>query len=88
MQLADDGALVLSATDLNNYLACGHLTSLELGVLRGGLARPERRSAQASLLAELGEEHERAYLERLRAERDPRTIVTIDRMNHRISLPV
>ena len=76
MQLVD-GAMVLSATDLNNYLACEHLTTLDLSVLRKEIARPEKRPGQASLLAELGEQHEQAYLAKLRA--DGHTVVTIER---------
>ncbi len=72
-----DGAFVFSATDLNNYLACEHLTALDRAVLRDELTRPAKRPSQAGLLAELGEQHERAYLERLRAE--GRTVVTIER---------
>ncbi len=41
MQLLDD-ALVLSATDLNNFLACEHLTALDLAALRGERGRPPR----------------------------------------------
>jgi uncharacterized protein len=63
-----DGHLVFSATDLNNFLACEHLGALDLQVLEGELARPDGRPEQAELLARLGEEHERAYLQRLSAE--------------------
>lgn len=76
MQLVD-GAMVLSATDLNNYLACRHLTTLDLSVLRKESMRPERRPGQASLLAELGEQHEQTYLAKLRA--DGLAVVTIER---------
>jgi len=41
-----DGAIVLSATDLNNYLACGHLTALDLSVLRQGLRALSRQSGR------------------------------------------
>jgi uncharacterized protein len=63
-----DGRFVYSATDLNNELACAHLTTLETAVARGDLARPEVESGQRDLLARLGEEHEARYLERLRAD--------------------
>jgi uncharacterized protein len=76
LQLLDD-AIVLSATDLNNFLACEHLTALDLQALRGHVARPVGRPAQAALLAKLGEEHEQAYLERLRA--DGHDVVKIER---------
>jgi len=74
-----DGAIVLSATDLNDYLACGHLTSLDLSALRAGLTRPQTLSKQGDLLAELGEAHEHSYLELLRDQNTRRTIVSIDR---------
>lgn len=37
MQILDD-QLILSASDLNNYLACAHLTTLDLARARGELA--------------------------------------------------
>ncbi len=76
MQLLED-ATVLSATDLNNFLACEHLTALDLAVLHDGLTRPQARPGQATLLAELGEAHERTYLEKLQA--DGYDVVTIER---------
>ena len=62
-----ESALLLSPTDLTHYLACPHLTTLELRAARGELERPER-SEDADLLAKKGEAHEAAYLERLRSE--------------------
>jgi predicted RecB family nuclease len=62
-----DGALLFSPTDLNAFLACEHLTTLEVAVARGELERPFRRNPHAELIRRKGEEHERAYLERLRA---------------------
>ena len=59
--------LLLSPTDLTHYLACSHLTTLELQHARGELERPER-SEDADLLAKKGETHEEAYLKRLRSE--------------------
>lgn len=75
MQIVD-GRSVYSATDLNNFLACEHLTTLELGVLHGELMRPAR-SAQSELLAQLGEEHEQNYLQRLAKDGD--AVTTIER---------
>jgi len=63
-----DGTPVYSASDLNDFLACEYLTGLETGVMRGELVRPDERSDQARRLAELGDEHERRYLDRLQAE--------------------
>ena len=61
-----DGRIVLSASDLNDFLACEYLTGLEFDVLEGRLERPSGKSGQAELLARLGDEHERRYLEGLR----------------------
>ncbi|MFN2459493.1 MAG: TM0106 family RecB-like putative nuclease [Candidatus Velthaea sp.] len=76
MQLLNERP-TFSATDLNNFLACEHLTTLDLDVLREGLERPTQRSGQAELLSKLGEQHEAVYLEKLRAE--GRGVVTIAR---------
>jgi predicted RecB family nuclease len=56
----------LSATDLSNHLACGHLTSLDLDVARGQRKAPEWRSPDLRVIQELGLRHETAYLESLR----------------------
>jgi len=76
MQIVD-GRPIYSATDLNNFLACEHLTTLELDVLRGVRQRPER-SPQANLLSELGEEHERNYLQRLQGSGTAVTVIERD----------
>jgi uncharacterized protein len=65
MQLLDD-KLTLSASDLNNYLACPHLTTLDLARARGELDAEPERGADAELLATKGDEHEAAYLQRLK----------------------
>src|SRR5213594_1314111 len=62
------GRLALSPSDLNDYLECPHLTTLALEVARGERARPFVVDDHAELLRRKGELHERAYLERLRAE--------------------
>ena len=61
-----DGRLIYSATDLNNYLECGHLVALERSVATGRAVRPEKRAA-VDLIAQKGLDHERAYLETLQA---------------------
>src|SRR5438094_7680726 len=58
----------LSPSDLNDHLECPHLTTLALEVARGERARPFVADEHAELLRCKGELHERAYLERLRAE--------------------
>ena len=72
-----NGSLRLSPTDLNAFLACEHLTTLQLAVARGELDKPWRHNPHADLIRRKGEEHEAAYLARLRA--DGRTI-TDDRL--------
>lgn len=63
MQLLD-GRYLFSATDLNNYLECRHLVSLERGVAAGRFARPQVSDATADLVRKKGDEHERARLDR------------------------
>ncbi|MGH3114574.1 MAG: TM0106 family RecB-like putative nuclease, partial [Gaiellaceae bacterium] len=62
-----DGRLTFSPSDLTGYLACPHLTQLERRVALGTLAKPAAENPEAELVKRKGEEHERAYLERLRA---------------------
>ena len=63
-----DGRLLFSPTDLNGFLSCEHLTTLQLAVARGELKKPFRPNLHADLIQRKGEEHEAAYLARLRAE--------------------
>jgi predicted RecB family nuclease len=67
MQLRD-GQVSLSPSDLSAHLGCAHVTTLELRVARGELEKPPLVDEQALLLFRKGEEHERAYLQRLRDE--------------------
>jgi predicted RecB family nuclease len=76
MQLLD-GAPVYSATDLVGFLACGHRFELERAALADLVAKPMRSDPTIELIQERGYEHERRYLEDLRAA--GRTIVEIDR---------
>ena len=57
MQLRD-GHLWLSPSDLSAYLACPHLTTLELESARGERNRPHTRDELAELVAEKGDLHE------------------------------
>ncbi len=69
MQLAKDGTVLLSATDLVGFLACDHLSTLELGRIAGRWERPHRRDDPTiALIQEKGDLHEAEYLARLRAE--------------------
>ena len=76
------GQIVYSATDLNNFLACAYLTTLDLDAVREGLPRPQTAD-EAALLGRLGEQHEQRYLGQLRslnfdiAEIDPKAPLEI-----------
>src|ERR687898_1479975 len=60
--------LNLSPSDVTAFLACEHLTTLSLAHARGDVERPEVENEQAELIFRKGLEHERTYLESLRAE--------------------
>jgi predicted RecB family nuclease len=62
---AENGDLLFSPSDLNAFLACPHLTSLEVAISREELARPFRPNPYAELIRRKGDEHEAAYLGRL-----------------------
>ncbi len=63
------GHALYSATDLLNFLGCDHATALDMQVMADGLARTKGEDdAYLEILKEKGNEHERAYLEKLRAE--------------------
>jgi predicted RecB family nuclease len=57
-----------SPSDLTNFVACEHLTQLELAVAFSNDTRPSFGNAYADLIKRKGEEHERNFLEALRAE--------------------
>jgi uncharacterized protein len=76
MQLRD-GQLSLSPSDLSGFLACPHLTQLDLRAARGELKKPRLEDPHADLIRRKGDEHERAYLARLEAE--GRSVVRLPR---------
>ena len=61
------GRLLFSPSDLGNFVACEHLTQLEVAAAHGGLTRPRVENAFAELIQRKGAEHERAFLASLRA---------------------
>jgi uncharacterized protein len=63
-----DGRLFVSPTDLNNFLECAHLTRLDLKRERGELVCEPPEDPSRELFRAKGREHERRYLDRLRAE--------------------
>ena len=68
MKIADDGRLTCSPTDLANFLACRHKTSLDLLVAQKKLASPNWKDPLAEVLRRLGNEHEERYVKKLTAE--------------------
>ena len=60
-----EGAVQLSATDLANFLACRHLTRLDLARAHGSLELPPSSVIEIETLRERRLRHERAYLEHL-----------------------
>ena len=59
--------LLLSPSDVTAFLACEHLTTLSLRAALGEIETPQRDDEQRDLIFRKGLEHERAYLESLRA---------------------
>ncbi len=69
MQHADDGTVIVSATDLVGFLACDHLATLELGRVLGRWDKPIRRDDPTiELIQQKGDLHEADYLATLRAQ--------------------
>ena len=66
MRYLEDGCPVYTATDLCDFLACGHLVSLKRRVASGEVI-PSDRSALSEILAGLGAAHEQSHLDALRA---------------------
>jgi predicted RecB family nuclease len=67
MRYLHDGRPVYTATDLCDYLACGHLVALKRRVASGETISSDR-SALSEVLATLGAGHEQRHLEVLRAK--------------------
>jgi uncharacterized protein len=60
--------LSFSATEVAAFLACQHLTSLELRVAHGELERPAQNDIERRLLERRGLSHEARVLEHFRAQ--------------------
>ncbi len=67
MQISDS-ILELSASDLSQFLSCRHLTALNLAVALGQRAAPTWIDPVLVVLQQRRLEHERAYVDTLRAE--------------------
>lgn len=78
MQL-NDNRLVLTPTDLADFLACRHKTTLELQAVHGDRERPHYHEPLADILRQRGMEHEARYVDSLRA----RGLVVEDLKGHR-----
>jgi len=72
-----DGRPIYSATDLSGFLACPHLTLLQLAWRRGGEGPPYFDDPTVEALRRRGLEHERSYLARLR-DHEGRHVVEIE----------
>jgi uncharacterized protein len=68
VELKNDGTLVLSATDVSNYLVWRHLTALDLRVANRLLTVPPSNDPSREALAARGLEHETRYLDSLTAQ--------------------
>jgi uncharacterized protein len=77
MQLIET-RLWLSPSDISGFVACPHLTQLEVRASRGELKRPFLEDDYTELLRRKGEEHEAEYLGRLKAQ--GLKVVTIPRV--------
>lgn len=65
---ATDSIIELSASDLSQFLACRHLTALDLAVVLGLRPSPIALDPALDVLRQRGLEHERWYVNSLRAE--------------------
>ena len=59
------GNLVLSATDLSNFLSCRHRTALEMAAARGKRKRPHFHDPLLEILFKRGLDHEKSYIQSL-----------------------
>ncbi len=59
--------LTLSATDLSNFLGCHHRMALDMEAAAGGRTRPHFEDPLLELLFQRGRDHEKAYVDSLRA---------------------
>jgi predicted RecB family nuclease len=64
---AIDGELILSATDVVGFGACGHRTALDREVALGIRAKPQVDNPMGALLGGQGDAHQEAMLDRYRA---------------------
>lgn len=70
-----DGVIRLSASDLMRFKGCRHATALDLRLIEVGDLAPAEDGAEAELLQRQGDEHELAFLDKLKG--DGRRVVEI-----------
>src|SRR6202021_3637905 len=62
------GRVYVSATDLANHLSCRHLTTLDIRLAKREIAAPSWENPHLVVLRQRGLEHERSYIDDLRAK--------------------
>lgn len=60
-------SILLSASDLSNFVGCKHLTNLDLDVAQGVRSKPDWNQPTLAILQQKGREHEDKYVEHLKA---------------------
>jgi hypothetical protein len=65
----ENSVFTLSATDLSNHLACGHLTQLNRLVAQDKIKKPSWYDPSLEVLIQRGWDHEAAYVEFLKGKR-------------------
>src|SRR6187402_77793 len=63
-----EGTLVLSPSDLSNFLSCRHRAGLDLAAARKVIEKPRYEDPYAAMLRQHGDEHEQAYVDLLRRQ--------------------
>ena len=63
-----EGGLLLSASDLMRFKGCKHATTLDLRLIEVADVVPAADDDEAKLLQRQGDAHERAFLEKLKAQ--------------------
>src|SRR5579863_4846434 len=64
------GQIRLAATDLSNHLACRHVTTMDLKVVRGEKQAPDWAAPDLVVMQQRGERHEAAYLSYLTQQKN------------------
>ncbi|MBY3397363.1 TM0106 family RecB-like putative nuclease [Rhizobium laguerreae] len=78
MRLIGD-VLRLSASDLMRFKGCRHATALDLRLIEVGDLKPDEDGPEAELLQKQGDDHELAFLDRLKA--DGHSVIEIPKDN-------